>query len=204
MISPWFCCSEQHWSILASIDQHWSTLTSIVHHWITLINFDQRSSTSTLNNTDWYWSTLVNTDEHWSTPSTLTDIDQHLSNTDQHWSTLVIIDEHWLNMPSYPIPSRPFSMRASNVPQSPHRLLKAAEPLEAVISSRSLTQYKKFNFASKPKFVIQVWPFNTPHPSNPPVLQPSSHLGLGGRNARSDWIIIIRQLLLLLLQQQGG
>ena len=60
-------------------------------------------------------------------------------------------------------------------PQSPHRLLKAAEPLEAVISSRNLTQYKKFNFASKPKFVNQVWPFNTPHPSNPPVLQSSNH-----------------------------
>ena len=81
---------------------------------------------------------------------------------DQHWWALVNTDQH-------------SPMNASKVPQSPHRLLKAAEPLEAFISSRNVTHYKKFNFASKPKFVNQVWPFNTPHPFNPPVLQSSNH-----------------------------
>ena len=51
--------------------------------------------------------------------------------------------------------SPPSPMNASKVPQSPHRLLKAAEPLEDVISFRNLTQCKKFNFASKPKFLNQ-------------------------------------------------
>ena len=149
--------------ILVSIDQHWPTLINIDRQWPTLINIDQ------------HWSTLVTTHGHWSTPSTLTNIDQRcptLINIVQHWSSLMNIDWTCHPIPFHPIPS---PMRASKVPQSPHRLLKAAEPLEALISSRNLTQYKKFNFASKPKFVNQVWPFNTPHPSNPPVLQSSNH-----------------------------
>ena len=131
----------------------------------------------TINNSnmDQHWSTLINTGQHRWTLINTVNIDQHwstLTNIDQHWSSLMNIDWTCHPIPFHPIPS---TMRASKAPQSPHRLLKAAEPLEAFISSRNLTHYKKFNFASKPKFVNQVWPFNTPHPFNPPVLQSSNH-----------------------------
>ena len=183
-----FTIIDLFWATLSNIGQHWSTLVNIGHHrsplihtghpWSTLINIKIKQHWPILIANDQHWSTLINTDQHrWTLINTL-NIDQHwstlsnMANTDQHWSSLMNIDWTCHPIPFHPIPS---TMRASKALQSPHRLLKAAEPLEAFISSRNLTHYKKFNFASKPKFVNQVWPFNTPHPFNPPVLQSSNH-----------------------------
>ena len=148
----WFCFSEQHWSILVSIDRHWSTLASIIHHWFTLINLGQHSSTPTSNNTDRYWSpvinieqhwpTLINTGQHWWTLINTVNIDQHwstLSNTDQHWSTMTIIDEHWLNVPSYPTPSHPLSYVCIKGPAIP-------------------TQASESCGTSRPSYPLGIWP----------------------------------------------
>ena len=123
-----------------------------------------------------HWPTLINIVQHWPT----------LINIDHHWWTLI---EHAIlshSIPSHSIPSPLLCVHQRS--RNPRTGFWKQRNLEAVIPCRTLTQYKKFNFASKPQFLNQVWSFHTPHSSNPAILSPSSHPGLGRRNARSDWI----------------
>ena len=193
------------WATLINIGQHWSTLINIGQHHSPLIHIDQPWSTFINTNVEQHWSILIASDQHWSTLISTgyhwwalinsSNIDQQwstLPNIVQHWPTLTNIDYHcWTSIKhaiiSHSIPSPPLCVHQMSC--NPHTGFWKLWNLEAVIFSfRNLTQYKEFNFASKPQFLNQAWSFNTPHPSNPAILSPSSHPGLGRRNARSDWI----------------
>jgi len=190
----------QHWSTLINIGQHHSPLIHIDQPWSTFINTNVEQHWSILIASDQHWATLANTDQHWST---LVNVNQHrqhwptLINIVQHWPTLINNDHHWWTLIeraflSHSIPSPLLCVHQRS--RNPHTGFWKLRNLEAVISFRNLTLCKKFNFASKPQFFNQAWSFNTPHPTNPAILSPSSHPALGRWNARSDWINLTLKL----------